>query len=84
MQEEMKHHANAGLTNYQVLCAATLNAAKYMRQEDKWGTVEMNKTANLILLNANPLEDLNNLNSVEGIFLNSQFKTTKELEESLK
>jgi len=82
--EEMKHHSNAGLTNYQVLCAATINAAKYMNQSKKWGTVEINKEANLILLNANPLIDLNNLNSVEGVFINSEYKTVKELESGLK
>lgn len=84
IQEEMKHYANAGLSNYQVLCAATINAATYMNQLKKWGTVEVNKDANLILLNANPLLDLNNLNSVEGVFLNSEYKTVKELEAGLK
>ncbi|MES2762300.1 MAG: amidohydrolase family protein [Bacteroidota bacterium] len=84
IQEEMKHHSNAGLSNYQVLCAATINAAKYMNQSNKWGTVEINKDANLILLNTNPLEDLNNLNSVEGVFLNAEYKTVKELETGLK
>lgn len=82
--EEMKHHANAGLSNYQILRMATINAAKYMNQSDKWGTVEVNKDGNLILLNANPLTNLNNLNSIEGVFLNSQYKTIKELEASLK
>ncbi|MBK6985532.1 MAG: amidohydrolase family protein [Bacteroidetes bacterium] len=82
--EEMKHHSNAGLTNYQVLCAATTNAATYMNQSEIWGTVEINKRANLILLNANPLTDLNNLNTVEAVFLNSEYKTVKELEAELK
>ena len=84
IQEEMKHHANAGLTNYQVLCAATINAAKYMKQESRWGSISVGKDANLVLLSANPLVDLNNLNSVEGVFLNSEYKTTEELKQSLK
>jgi hypothetical protein len=84
IQEEMKHHSRAGLTNYEVLCAATINAAKYMNQSNKWGTVTVNKEANLILLNANPLVDFDNLNSIEGVFLNSEYKTAKELEASLK
>ncbi|MES2514911.1 MAG: amidohydrolase family protein [Bacteroidota bacterium] len=84
IQEEMKHHVNAGLSNYQVLCAATINAAKYMNQSDKWGTVTVNKNANLVLLNANPLLDLSNLNSVEGVFLNSEYKTVKDLGAILK
>ena len=84
IQEEMKHHANAGLSIYQVLCAATINAAKYMKQESRWGTISAGKEANLILLNANPLADLNNLYTVEGVFLNSEYKTVKELEAELK
>jgi hypothetical protein len=84
LQEEMKHHANAGLTNYQVLSAATINAARYVNQSDTWGTVTVNKDANLILLNSNPLTDLDNLNSVEGVFMNSEYKTVKELEAGLK
>ncbi|MDF2453956.1 MAG: amidohydrolase, partial [Bacteroidota bacterium] len=66
IQEEMKHHANAGLTNYQVLRMATINAAMYMNKENS-GSVEKGKEANLILLGANPLSDLNNLNSIEGV-----------------
>jgi hypothetical protein len=84
MHEELKHHSRAGLTNYQVLCAATINAAKYMNQSNKWGSVTVSKDANLILLNANPLINLDNLNSIEGIFLNSQYKTVKDLEADLK
>ena len=83
IQEEMKHHANAGLTNYQVLCLATINAARYMNNGNS-GFVEKGKEANLILLGANPLLDLNNLNSVEGVFINSGYKTIQDLQVSLK
>ena len=83
MIEEMKIYKRAGLSNYQILQAATINAAKYLKQDSKWGTVETNKDANLILLSANPLTDLEAITKVEGIFLNGKYYLPKDLKKTL-
>lgn len=47
-----------GMTNYEALQTATVNAADLMRKTDILGTIEKNKQADLIALDGNPLEDI--------------------------
>lgn len=79
MVEEMRLYKNAGLTNYQILKASTLNAAFYFKEDKIWGSVEVGKKANLLLLNANPLEDVENVSKVEGTILNGKYYSQKSI-----
>lgn len=79
MVEEMKLYKQAGLSNYQILKAATLNAAIYFKEDKVSGSVEAGKKANLLLLNANPLEDVENVSKVEGTILNGKYYSQKSL-----
>ncbi|MDO8999798.1 MAG: amidohydrolase family protein [Bacteroidota bacterium] len=79
MYEEMKLYKAAGLTNYQILKCATYNAAVYFHQEKNWGSVQVGRKANLLLLNANPLEDIENIKQVEATLLNGKYYSQKEL-----
>lgn len=67
--DELKIFVASGLTPYQTLRCATYNAADFFRETEKWGTVTTNSIANLILLNANPLEDINNVTKIEATIL---------------
>src|SRR5688572_3776523 len=55
---ELKALADAGLSNYAALAAGTRNAHEFFGTIDKIGTIEKEKRADLILLNANPLENI--------------------------
>lgn len=79
MAEEMKLYKYAGLTNYQILRSATLSAAIYLKEEKNWGSVEVGKKANLLLLNANPLENIENVSNVMGTVLNGKYYSQKML-----
>ncbi len=79
MYEEMKLYKNAGLSNYKILKCATYNAAKYLKTDKICGSVEVGKKANLLLLNANPLENIENIKQVEATILNGRFYLQKEL-----
>ena len=79
MAEEMKLYKRAELSNYQILKAATLNAAIYLKEDGAWGTVEKGKKANLLLLNANPLENIENVSNVMGTVLNGTYYSQKML-----
>jgi hypothetical protein len=67
--QEMKAMVNAGLSLEEVLAAATINNAKQFRIDKDYGTVEVGKIANLLLLKTNPLESLESWDSIETIFL---------------
>jgi imidazolonepropionase-like amidohydrolase len=47
------------------------------------GTVEKNKTANLVLLDANPLEDIRNARKIWAVVLNGRLLTRQHLDEVL-
>ena len=73
MWDEMKLYQKAGLNNYSILEAATVNAAKYFGEENSWGTLTKNKRADMVLLRKNPLENINYISTVEGVFLNGVY-----------
>lgn len=69
---EMLNWSKAGVTNKQILMAATINNAKFLKLENKIGSIAPNKTANLIILEHNPLENIENTNSIQKIILNGK------------
>jgi imidazolonepropionase-like amidohydrolase len=64
--EEMRFMESAGLTRSQVLLASTRDAARVCRRDDL-GTIELGKRADLIVMQRDPLGDLNNLSSVSTV-----------------
>ncbi len=77
--QEMKAMANAGLSLKEVLAAATINNAKQFRIDNDYGTVEVGKIANLLLLKSNPLESIESWNSIETIILHGKPITREDL-----
>lgn len=69
--EEMKLLKNAGLTNYQILEMTTRNFADFFN--GNYGTIQKGKDADFLILNDNPLEKLETLHSIEGLFFNNNY-----------
>jgi hypothetical protein len=67
--QEMKAMVTAGLSLEEVLAAATINNAKQFRIDNDYGTVEVGKIANLLLLKTNPLDSIESWNNIETIIL---------------
>ncbi len=63
--DELKAMQSAGMTNWQLLQASTINGARAVGQENEWGSISKNKWANMLVLSANPLDDINNLKKIE-------------------
>ena len=66
--EEMHDMVLAGVTPMQVIVAATRNSAEYLRLSDM-GTLAAGKSADLLILDANPLDDITNTRKISGIYL---------------
>ena len=64
---EMEDMVAAGLTPAQVITAATKNGADYLRIADL-GTIEQNKSADFIVLDANPLDDIRNTRKINAVY----------------
>ena len=64
---EMEAMQAAGLTPMQVLVASTRNGARAMRRDDDLGTVEEGKVADLLVIRADPTEDIANMRQLETV-----------------
>ena len=73
LHDELELLVKAGLTNQEALSSATRLPANWLGIEDKIGTVEVGKYADLILLDANPLEKIQNTRKIFGVFVNGQW-----------
>jgi cytosine/adenosine deaminase-related metal-dependent hydrolase len=65
---------------YEALRCSTCEAARYMGEEDRWGTIAVGKRADLILTRANPLADVRATRDPEAVFVNGYFLTRSVLD----
>jgi imidazolonepropionase-like amidohydrolase len=68
---EMADMVAAGLTPMQVIVASTRNGAEFLRMTDA-GTIAADKSADFIVLDANPLDDITNTRRINRVFLRGQ------------
>ena len=66
--EEMADMATAGMTPMQVVVAATRNSAEFLRLAEA-GTLQAGKSADFIVLDANPLDDITNTRRIASVYL---------------
>jgi imidazolonepropionase-like amidohydrolase len=69
---ELKMMVDAGLTPNQVLTAATLNGAKLMGLEKDLGTIEEGKLADMVILNSDPLNNIQNISNIHLVIKNGK------------
>ena len=69
IHQELAFYKEAGLSNYEVLKTATINASKTHSIMNNMGTIEVDKIANLILIDNNPLLDLSALQNPSTVFI---------------
>ena len=67
LHDELGYLVQAGLSPMQALQAATLNPALFMGRQKDLGTIETGKMADLVLLNANPLDDIGNTRKISAV-----------------
>ena len=73
IHDELRTMVDAGLSPFAALQTATINPATFMEMNSRTGTLEVGKEADMLLLDKNPLENINNTTTINSIF--TQFKT---------
>lgn len=67
---ELKAMQESGMNTWQILTASTLIPAKIVDKESEFGTVSIGKKANLVLLDANPIENIDNVTKINRVINN--------------
>jgi imidazolonepropionase-like amidohydrolase len=83
LHEELRRFVAAGFTPMEALQTATLNPAKFLGRENELGTIEKSKVADLVLLDANPLDDIRNTQKVAGVVANGRYFSRTDLDKLL-
>ena len=83
LHEELALLVIAGLTPVEALRSATLNPAKFLGLDKTLGTIEEGKIADLVLLGANPLEDIRNTQRIKAVVSNGRLFDRKALDKLL-
>ena len=84
LQQELVLMQMAGVPTATILKAATLNAAASLGLQKLAGTVAVGKWADLLLLSANPFEDISNTKTIEGVFSKGDYYSKEALLQLLK
>jgi imidazolonepropionase-like amidohydrolase len=80
LHDELSLMVKGGMPILDALRTATINPAKFMNKADDFGSVEVGKIASLILLNKNPLEDIENSTSIETVIIRGKVYNRKALD----
>ena len=80
---ELERLVEAGLSPLKALQAATHNPARVLRMADSLGSIEPGKLADLVLLDANPLEDIRNTQKIRAVVADGQLYRRADLDQLL-
>jgi imidazolonepropionase-like amidohydrolase len=83
LHEELQRFVAAVFTPLEALQTATINPARFFGMEEQAGTVEKGKFADLVLLTANPLEDIANTQKIAAVISNGQYYRRADLDKIL-
>jgi imidazolonepropionase-like amidohydrolase len=80
LHDELANFVEAGFTPMESLQTATSNPAKFLGQENDFGTITPGKAADVVLLTANPLDDIHNTRKISAVIANGRIFNRKDLD----
>jgi len=83
LHDELELLVESGLSPFEALQTATINPARFFGMQDSVGTIESGKIADLILLNANPLENISSTKKIAAVIVNGKLYQRNDLDRLL-
>ena len=83
VHHEMALWVEVGMTPYEVLEAGTRRVAEYFGAADDFGTIEIGRRADLLLLTANPVDDVANVARRGGVMVNGNWWSEARIQDRL-
>jgi imidazolonepropionase-like amidohydrolase len=84
LHAELKELVNAGLSPMAALQTATINPAIVLGIDNDYGSIEAGKIANLIVLDANPLINIENTRKISGVIVGGKYLNRSDIDQLLK
>jgi imidazolonepropionase-like amidohydrolase len=83
IHRELEKMSAAGMSPYEILVTGTRNVGEYFSSKDNFGTIEVGKRADLILVDQNPLDDISNLKNHSGVMVAGRWLSKDFISEKL-
>ena len=83
LHEELELLAKAGFSNAEALSTATFYPALFMTKLDQYGVIETGRVADMVLLDANPLEDIRNTRKISAVVVRGKYYAPPKLDKIL-
>ncbi|HEY7444365.1 MAG TPA: amidohydrolase family protein [Vicinamibacterales bacterium] len=83
IHREMTRMIAAGMTPYDVVKSGTQSVGAYFKDRDDFGTIEVGKRADLVLVDANPLQNVANIARRSGVMARGRWLTEKDIQARL-
>jgi hypothetical protein len=80
LHEDLYYFVQAGLTPLEALQAATVKPAEFLGRAAEQGTIAPGNRADLVLLNANPLDDIRNTQKIDAVIVNGKLLNGRDLD----
>ena len=80
LHDELEWFTKAGFSPMEALQTATINAARFLGRDNLQGTIEVGKRADLVLLDADPLADIRNVQRIDAVLLRGKLLTKPTIE----
>jgi len=77
---ELQRFVAAGFTPLEALQTATLNPARFYHRLQDFGSVQAGRLADLVLLSANPLDDIANTRRIVAVLADGQYHSRQDLD----
>lgn len=84
LHDELQIFVDGGLTPLQALQASVINGPRFLGHADRYGAVAAGKAADLVILKANPVQDIRATRAIEGVVLKGKYFDRQALDEMLK
>lgn len=81
--DELGELVKAGLSPAEALAAATINGARFLGLEERYGSIKAGRAADVVLLRGNPLDDIEAVREIEAVILGGRLFDRTDLDEML-
>ncbi|WP_422857740.1 amidohydrolase family protein [Flagellimonas sp. S174] len=81
LHDELEDLTKSGLSNLEALQSATIVPARFAEKDGKYGSVEIGKAADLVILNDNPLKNITNSRKIDGVIINGLYYDSGKINE---